>query len=82
MVYIYRPAAMGSNTLVNIKSKAKTGEVGMGQRTDQPVRMETLDKARGGLSGALQDKINRLDMNVAEEKKKKKERAKPIRFEL
>jgi len=82
MVYIYKPGCMGRNTLVNIQSKAKAGEVGMGQRTDQPVQLKSLDGARSGLSGALQDKINRLSINDQEAKKKKKERAKAIHFDL
>ncbi len=82
MVYIYRPGSMGPSTLVNIKSKARAGDVGIGQRTDQPVQMKSLETARTGLSGALQDKINRLDINAKEERKKKKERAKAIHFDL
>ena len=82
MVYIYKPGCMGPSTLVNIQSKAKAGEVGMGQRTDQPVQMKSLETARAGLSGALQDKITRLDVNAKEERKKKKERAKAIHFDL
>ena len=82
MVYIYKPGSMGRNTLVDIKSKTQAGDVGLGQRTAEPVQMKSLDKVRGGLSGALQEKINRLDINAAEAKKKKKERAKAISFEL
>jgi hypothetical protein len=82
MVYIYKPGCMGRNTLVNIQSKAKVGEVGMGQRTDQPVQMKSLESARAGLSGSLQDKINKLGINDMEEKKKKRERAKAIHFDL
>ncbi len=83
MVYIYKPMARGAATLVNRDSKViGAGSVGT-KHLDTPVSMDTLDKStRNPLSGALQHKIDKLEVNQAIEKKKKKERAKAIHFEL
>ncbi len=83
MVYIYKPMARGSATLVNRDAKViGAGTVGTKQ-IDAPVKMEALERtARTPLSGALQSKIEKLEINNAIEKKKKKERAKAIHFEL
>lgn len=83
MVYIYKPMARGPTTLVNREAKvASAGTVGT-KHVDAPVKLEALDRlTKTPLSGALQSKIERLELNNAVEKKKKKERAKAIHFEL